>query len=139
MYTNEYGDAWIDQAFYTHEYRGAEIPQDEFPRIAVRACQQVDAACGGKISQAGGVCRFPLPIQRMLLVAICSQVENLCLNGVETATTGASDVDGYNIGNTSVTLHAGSGGRTVLPGGVCESAYALLARTGLLYRGVNLA
>ena len=137
---NEWGEYWITPDMYGSLYKGTPIPAEEFPRIAARACMQIDNACAGRIVAAGGVHALPDGVQRMLCMAACVQAEYLALNGAESAVDGGGAVDGYNIGQSSITVHAGVGSAAskTLPGGVCEAAYALLARTGLLYRGVML-
>lgn len=137
---NEWGEHWITQDMYEALYHGTPIPAEDFPRVAARACMQIDNACAGRIVEAGGAFKLPEGVQRMVCMAACVQAEWLALNGAESAVDGGGSVDGYNIGQSSITVHAGSGGAAAkgLPGGVCEAAYALLARTGLLYRGVVL-
>lgn len=129
---------WINESDYA-SYLGQEIEFDEFPRYAARACEAVDMACAGRVPDAEALAAFPERVQLRLKQAACVQAEYYALNGVEAATDGSAAMDGYNIGDASVTLHAGSsGGQMAFPGGLCEKAYGCLALTGLLYRGCAL-
>lgn len=130
---------WITQTEYEEQYHGSAIPDDDFGQITARAAQQVDMACCAAISHAGGVDKLEEWRVKFIKTAVCIQAEYLLLNGVESATDGAAAMDGYNIGDTSVTLHAGSGSsKESFPGGVCAAAYAMLVHAGLMYRGVKV-
>jgi hypothetical protein len=120
---------------------GEPIVGANFDRLAMRAYESLDAATAGRLGmmlqQDGGIDDGWLMGQ--LKQACMAQIEYLYDNGVETALDGSMTVNGYNIGNTTVTVHANSkGGRTTLPGGLCRMAYNALALTGLLYAGANV-
>ena len=121
-------------------WNGEPIVGESFDRLAMRAFESLDAATAGRLRpmlDGDGITDGWLLHQ--LKHACMAQIEWLYTNGVDMALDGSTAANGYNIGNTSVTVHANTGaGKTNLRGGLCWMAYNALAFTGLLYAGVSV-
>lgn len=120
-------------------WQGEPIVGEPFERLAMRAFECLDTATAGRLRpmlDGEGIADGWMLSQ--LKYACMAQIEYLYTQGVEMALGGSTVVNGYNIGNTSVTVAANNHGSENLPGGLCRMAYNALAFTGLLYAGVSV-
>ena len=133
--------------FITHDeyiaYHGTEIPQEDFPRFAARACEAVDAAVGWQISMEAAehgntLPSYPLFVLQQIKLAACAQTEYLYMEGAEAALSGSNDGGDYRIGEAAHVARSGAGGSTGASGKpmLCPKALDAISPTGMLYRGV---
>lgn len=125
---------YIDQEYYDSQYMGTPIPEEDFPRIAARAGDIIDALTR-QVVASRGLASFPPSVQELFRRAVCAQMEYITLNGIETATMGFTG-ESYTVGHVSV-----SGGGKATTGArsmACPAAVMLLEQAGLMGRGVAL-
>lgn len=132
---------YADYAYYTADYLGDAIPEDAFPRAALRASAKIDAMTHGKAT-AYALAR---PKDSALQSATCAVAD--VLYAAEKASKGATNESGYAVHSESndgysVTyespkdpLSGATQGNIAM---ACKSAAAeYLGHTGLLYAGVT--
>ncbi len=123
---------YVDQDYYNTQYMGTPIPDEDFPRIAARADDIIDALTR-QMMASRGLAAFPSLVRTLFRRAVCAQMEYLTLNGVETAVMGFTG-ESYTVGHVSV-----SGGGKAATGAqsmVCPAAVMLLEQAGLMGRRV---
>lgn len=121
---------YVDQDYYNTQYMGTPIPEEDFPRIAARASDIIDALTRQEVA-ARGLAAFPPLVQTLFRRAVCAQMEYLALNGIETATMGFTG-EGYTVGHVSVT--GGGANATGARSMACPAAVMLLGQAGLMGR-----
>lgn len=131
---------YIDHDFYEFCYIGESFAYEDFDRYEQRAEEVVDQLTGYVIRQRG-LDTFSEFIRGQIRLAVAAQVEFYVLEGITVATDGVVQ-DNFTVGKVSVSSGSGraSSSRAGSLGGrsACPKTVALLAPTGLLYRGVDV-
>ena len=79
---------------------------------------------------------FPSIVQTLYKLAICSQIDFIAENGLESITGGDDNGGGFTVGK--VTVHAGkqAGSGGVMSASISPAATLYLEQSGLMYPGV---
>lgn len=66
---------YVDQAFYTSDYGGTTIPDDELASLLSRASDAIDQLTYYRIGQRGGIDSLTAFQQRQVKLAVCVQAD----------------------------------------------------------------
>ena len=125
--------AIVDYAYYTGTYMGTEADNASFPALYAQASRVVGSMARWRVTEEN-FSTFPEFVQTLYKLALCSQVDFLAINGVESVAAGGGV--GFQVGKVRVdgNTKAATGG--VLSASVSPAAVAYLEQTGLLYPAV---
>lgn len=115
---------YADYNYYRTEYMGHVIAEVDFPRLALRASEYIDAYTWGNVAKLDVV---PTEVKK----AVCAIAEKLC-NYNSSSTT--AKVTSESVGSYSVTYDTTSSKTLEQDIGLSLKLY--LGNTGLLYRGL---
>ena len=128
--------AIVDFTYYRDVYKGNEADQTSFPALNAHASRIIGAMTRWQVNE-GNFSSFPPIVQTMYKLAICSEVDNLSINGIESINGGSNG--GFTVGK--VTVHEGSkasaGG--AMSANISPAAMLYLEQSGLLYPAVPVA
>lgn len=128
--------AIVDFQYYYNVYMGTEANQTSFPALYAHASRIIGAMTRWQVNE-DNFPSFPPLVQTMYKLAICSEVDNLAINGVESINGGSNG--GFTVGK--VTVHEGSkasaGG--AMSANISPAAMLYLEQSGLLYPAVPVA
>ena len=121
--------AIVDLTYYTTVYMGTEADKDTFPALYAHASRIIGAMTRWKVNE-DNFSSFPSLVQNMYRLALCSQVDELAINGVDSINSGSNG--GFTVGK--VTVHEGSkasaGG--AMSANISPAAMMYLEQSGLL-------
>lgn len=121
--------AIVDYAYYAGTYMGTEANETSFPALMAHASRVIGAMTRWKVTD-DNFATFPPMVQTLYKLAICSQVDFLAINGVESLnTTGGV---GFTVGKVRVDGYASARTGGALSADVSPAAVAYLEQTGLL-------
>ena len=121
--------AIVDFAYYTGTYMGTEATETSFPALYAHASRVIGAMTRWQVTEEN-FATFPAFVQTLYRLAICSQVDFLSINGVESLnTTGGV---GFTVGKVRVDGYASARAGGALSADVSPAAVAYLEQTGLL-------
>ena len=121
--------AIVDFAYYAGTYKGTEADAASFPALYAHASRVVGAMTRWQVTDEN-IGTFPEFVQTLYKLALCSQVDFLAINGVESLNT--SGGVGFSVGKVRVdgSSKAATGG--AMSASVSPAAIAYLEQTGLL-------
>ncbi|HEM1440037.1 hypothetical protein ORY89_06490 [Listeria monocytogenes] len=123
--------------FYTNEYFGEHLEQEEFSSLLKHAERKIDSLTFYRIRK-NGIETFSEFIQHQIQLATCSQIEYFKEAG-GTSELAVSKPDNVSIGRTSISDSNFASTATSLNSGLIGSdVRSYLAPTGLLYNGVGV-
>lgn len=125
--------AIVDFAYYTGTYMGTEAKEASFPALYAHASRVIGAMTRWQVTQEN-FATFPAFVQTLYRLAICSQVDFLAINGVESLNTTAGV--GFTVGKVRVDGYASARTGGAMSASVSPAAVAYLEQTGLLYPAV---
>ena len=121
--------AIVDFSYYYNVYMGTEADQASFPALYAHASRIIGAMTRWQVNE-DNFSSFPPIVQNMYRLALCSQVDELAINGVESINGGSNG--GFTVGK--VTVHEGSkasaGG--AMSANISPAAMMYLEQSGLL-------
>ena len=121
--------AIVDFTFYSQTYMGTEADAASFPALYAHASRVIGSMARWQVTEEN-FGTFPAFVQTLYKLALCSQVDFLAINGVESLSTSAGV--GFSVGKVRVdgSSKASTGG--ALSASVSPAAVAYLEQTGLL-------
>lgn len=121
--------AIVDYAYYTGTYMGQEATFTSFPALNAHASRVIGAMTRWKVDETN-IDELPPLVQTLYKLAICSQVDFLALNGVESLSAGSGT--GFTVGKVHVDGSSKVAAGGALSASVSPAATAYLEQTGLL-------
>ena len=125
--------AIVDLQFYTDVYKGREADATTFPALNAHASRTIGAMTRWQVTE-DNLSKLPSLVRDLYRFAICSQIDYLAINGIESMNSGSTG--GFTVGK--VTVHEGSkaseGG--AMSAKISPAANMYLEQTGLLYPAV---
>ena len=122
--------------YYNSIYLGEPVPLDDFPRLELRAEEQILGLIG---MSATNVALLDDETKTLVEKAVCCEIEYLYEYGVGVAVYGKEAGGGFTVGKVSVNngsaTKAAAGAKSMIAPGV----YVYLERTGLLNPAVATA
>lgn len=125
--------AIVDLTYYTDVYMGNEADEASFPALNAHASRIIGAMTRWQVTEEN-FARLPSLVQTLYRLAVCSQIDEIAINGVESLNSGSNG--GFTVGK--VTVHEGTkasaGG--AMSANVSPAAMLYLEQSGLLYPAV---
>ena len=89
----------VDYSYYTDTYKGTEVDQTSFPTLNAHASRIIGAMTRWQVDEST-IDNFPSMIQTLYRLAVCSQIDFLAINGVESLSDGNNT--GFTVGKVRV-------------------------------------
>ncbi|MBO5970479.1 MAG: hypothetical protein J6S14_18510 [Clostridia bacterium] len=121
--------AIVDYQYYTDTYMGSEADETSFPALCAHASRMIDAMARWQVTET----TFPsLPgiVQTMYKLAVCSQIDFLAINGIDSVNTVSGG--GFTVGKVTVRDEARSGKGGAMSADISPSAIMYLEQSGLM-------
>lgn len=119
----------VDFSFYTGEYMGTEADEASFPSLNAHASRIIGAMTHWQVSEET-IDNFPSMIRTLYRLAVCSQIDFLAINGVESI-SGGNDT-GFTVGKVRVDGRSGASAGGAMSMSISPAAKAYLEQTGLM-------
>ena len=121
--------AIVSFCYYTEEYMGQEADQASFPALNAHASRMIGAMARWRVTEEN-FDTFPSLVKTLYKLAICSQIDYIAINGLDSINGGKSG--GFTVGK--VTVHEGSGASSggAMSANISPAALLYLEQTGLL-------
>ena len=122
--------AIVDFAYYTQTYMGTEADQTSFPALNAHASRVIATMTRWQVDE-DNFSALPPFTQTLYKLAICSQIDFLSINGVESISSGEEAV-GFSVGKVRVNgkTKASIGG--AMSASVSPAAISYLEQSGLM-------
>ena len=121
--------AIVDYTYYSSVYMGSEADQASFPALNAHASRMISAMTRWKVTEEN-FSRLPTLVQTQYKLAICSQIDFIGINGLDSISGGSNG--GFTVGK--VTVHEGSkasaGG--AMSANISPAAMLYLEQSGLM-------
>ena len=124
--------AYADYIFYTTEYLGTTLTEEEFPQLAARASDFIDYYTGGKA--AGALTEKQATAVKKACCAIAESYR-VILMARASAGSESGELASESVGSYSRSYRSGTETAAFAEQGLANICGRYLAFTGLLYRG----
>lgn len=121
--------AIVDFCYYNSVYMGSEADQASFPALNAHASRVIASMTRWQVDETN-FAELPSLIQTLYRLAICSQIDFLALNGVESI-SGGEEV-GFTVGKVRVDGKAGASTGGAMSASISPAAISYLEQTGLM-------
>ena len=122
--------AIVDFAYYTGTYMGSEVDQASFPALNAHAARVIGSMTRWQVDESN-FDQLPSFIQTLYKLAICSQIDFLSINGVESISGGEESV-GFSVGKVRVDGKAKASAGGAMSASISPAAISYLEQTGLM-------
>lgn len=119
----------VDFSFYTDQYMGTEADEASFPSLNAHASRIIGAMTHWQVSEET-IDNFPSMIRTLYRLAVCSQIDFLAINGVESV-SGGNDT-GFTVGKVRVDGRSGASAGGAMSMSISPAAKSYLEQTGLM-------
>ena len=126
--------AIVDFTYYKDTYKGTEADSTSFPALNAHASRVVGMMTRWQVTDEN-FSELPSIVQTLYKLAICSQVDFLSINGIESI-TGGEDSVGFTVGKVRVDGKAKASTGGAMSASISPAALSYLEQTGLMYPGV---
>ena len=125
--------AIVDFTYYRDTYMGTEATATSFPALNAHASRVIGAMTRWQVDE-DNFSELPSLVQTLYKLAVCSQVDFLALNGVESI-SGGEEV-GFTVGKVRVDGKAKASAGGAMSASISPAALSYLEQSGLMYPGV---
>jgi hypothetical protein len=125
--------AIVDFCYYQSVYMGTEADPASFPALNAHASRVVASMTRWQVTPEN-LEQFPSLVQTLYKLAICSQIDFLAINGVESINSG--DDMGFSIGKVRVDGKARSSAGGAMSASISPATISYLEQSGLMNPGV---
>ena len=122
--------AIVDFAYYTGTYMGNEADQTSFPALNAHAARVIGSMTRWQVDESN-FDQLPSFIQTLYKLAICSQIDFLSINGVESS-SGGEESTGFTVGKVRVDGKARASAGGAMSASISPAAISYLEQTGLM-------
>ena len=129
--------AIVDFTYYSSVYMGTEANQTSFPALNAHASRVIASMTRWQVDEEN-FGELPSMIQTLYKLAICSQIDFLSINGVESISDGAEAV-GFSVGKVRVDGKAKASTGGAMSASISPAAVSYLEQTGLMNPAVPVA
>lgn len=129
--------AIVDFTYYKDTYKGTEADSTSFPALNAHASRVIASMTRWQVDE-DNFDQLPSIVQTMYKLAICSQVDFLAVNGVESIYDG-EDTVGFSVGKVRVDGKSKSSMGGAMSASISPAAVSYLEQSGLMYPGVPVA
>ena len=129
--------AIVDFEYYSTVYMGSEADQASFPALNAHASRVVATMTRWQVDE-NNIDQFPSIVQTMYRLAVCSQIDYLAANGIESLFDGESSV-GFSVGKVRVDGKSKASAGGAMSASISPAAVSYLEQSGLMYPGIPVA
>lgn len=129
--------AIVDFQYYTETYKGSEADQASFPALNAHASRVIANMTRWQVDETT-IDELPSLIQTLYRLAVCSQIDFLAINGVDSMTDGEGSV-GFSVGKVRVDGRSKTSTGGAMSASVSPAAISYLEQTGLMNPAVPVA
>ena len=129
--------AIVDFTYYKDTYKGTEADATSFPALNAHASRVIGSMTRWQVTEEN-FGELPSMTQTLYRLAICSQVDFLSINGVDSI-SGGEDAVGFSVGKVRVDGRNKSSAGGAMSASISPAAISYLEQTGLMYPGVPVA
>ena len=122
--------AIVDFTYYHDTYMGTEADATSFPALNAHASRVVGMMTRWQVNE-DNFAELPSIVQTMYKLAVCSQVDFIAINGVESISGGEESV-GFTVGKVRVDGKAKSSAGGAMSASISPAAISYLEQTGLM-------
>lgn len=122
--------AIVDFSYYTNTYMGTEATQTSFPALNAHASRVIGAMTRWQVDETN-FDELPSFIQTLYKLAVCSQIDYLAVNGVESLYDG-EDAVGFSVGKVRVDGKSKSNASGAMSASISPAAISYLEQSGLM-------
>jgi len=119
----------VDYQYYTDTYKGTEVDETSFPTLNAHASRIIGAMTRWQVDETT-IDRFPSMIQTLYRLAVCSQIDFLAINGVESISNGNDT--GFTVGKVKVDGKSRTSVGGAMSASISPAAKSYLEQTGLM-------
>ena len=119
----------VDFTYYSDVYMGTEADQASFPTLAAHAHRIINAMSRWQVTEEN-FSSFPEIIQTMYKLAVCSQIDFLAIEGIDSINSG--DSGGFTVGKVTVHGKNVSGKAGAMSVNISPAAVSYLEQSGLM-------
>ena len=128
--------AIVDFCWYQSVYMGTEADAASFPALNAHASRVIGAMTRWQVTSEN-LNDLPSLVQTLYKLAICSQIDYLAINGVDSI-SGGDDV-GFSVGKVRVDGKSKSSAGGAMSASISPAAISYLEQTGLMNPAVPVA
>ena len=128
--------AIVDFCYYQSVYMGTEADAASFPALNAHASRVIGSMTRWQVTPEN-IEQFPSLVQTLYKLAICSQIDYLAINGVDSI-SGGDDV-GFSVGKVRVDGKSKSSAGGAMSASISPAAISYLEQTGLMNPAVPVA
>ena len=129
--------AIVDYTFYTETYKGNEADETSFPALNAHASRVIANMARWQVDETT-IDSLPSLVQTLYRLAVCSQIDFLAINGVDSLTDGEGSV-GFTVGKVRVDGRSKTSAGGAMSASVSPAAISYLEQTGLMNPAVPVA
>ena len=122
--------AIVDFTYYRDTYMGTEADATYFPALNAHASRVIGSMTRWQVDETN-FAELPSFIQTLYKLAICSQVDYLAVNGVESIYDG-EDTVGFSVGKVRVDGKAKASAGGAMSASISPAAISYLEQSGLM-------
>ena len=122
--------AIVDFNYYSETYMGTEADAASFPALNAHASRVIASMTRWQVDETN-ISDFPSLIQTLYKLAICSQVDFLSANGIESIYDGEDSV-GFSVGKVRVDGKNKASAGGAMSASISPAAVSYLEQTGLM-------
>ena len=128
--------AIVDFCYYQSVYMGTEADQASFPALNAHASRVIGSMTRWQVTPEN-FSELPSFIQTLYKLAICSQIDFLAINGVDSMNSG--EEVGFTVGKVRVDGKAKASAGGAMSASISPAAISYLEQSGLMNPGVPVA
>ena len=122
--------AIVDFTYYSTVYMGKEADATSFPALNAHASRVVGMMTRWQVDETN-FSELPSIVQTLYKLAICSQIDFLAINGIDSLNDGEGSV-GFTVGKVRVDGKAKSSAGGAMSASISPAAISYLEQTGLM-------
>ena len=126
--------AIVDYAYYTDTYMGSEATYASFLALNAHASRVIASMTRWQVNETN-FDELPSFVQTLYRLAVCSQIDYLAVNGVESIYDG-EDTVGFSVGKVRVDGKAKASAGGAMSASISPAAISYLEQSGLMNPGV---
>lgn len=128
--------AIVDFSYYSSVYMGKEADQTSFPALNAHASRVIGMMTRWQVDE-NNLETFPSIVQTLYKLAVCSQIDFLSINGIESLSSG--EESGFSVGKVRIDEKSKSSVGGVMSASISPAALSYLEQTGLMNPAVPVA
>jgi hypothetical protein len=129
--------AIVDFQYYSDTYKGSEADETSFPALNAHASRVIANMTRWRVDEET-IDQLPALVQTLYRLSVCSQIDFLAINGVDSLTDGESSV-GFSVGKVRVDGKAKASTGGAMSASISPAAISYLEQTGLMDPAVPVA